>query len=266
MPAMQKTAISVALAAACCTVQAQVCVKSVRWYSDVPYSFRGSDGQIQGLNVDIARAALKQLGCAATFVEMPWARALFELEHGRLDILPGALRKPEREVFAYFSRPINRSPNVLFLGKAAAEKYPIKQLSDVIGTDFRLGAQIDVSYGAIYDTLLSNPEFKSRLSPVTVRLSAWKMIERDRMDGIIADEVSGLLELQQLGLTKVVAKTRVVVSGEPAMFAFSKKTTTLEFVSAFNKVFGAMLTDGRYKDIAQRYMPCTVSVESLGCK
>ena len=263
---MRNLVIIAAMAAACCAAQAQACLKSVRWYSDVPYSFRGTDGQIQGLNIDIARTALKQMGCEVNFLEMPWARALVELEHGRLDILPGALIKPEREVFAYFSRPINRSPNVLFIGKAAAEKYTIKQLSDLLGTSFRLGTQIDVSYGASYDALLQNPEFKAHLSPLKTRQSAWKMIERGRIDGLIADEVSGLLELQQLGLTDVVAKTRVVVSVAPAMFAFSKKTNTLEFVTAFNNVFDAMLADGRYKVIAQRYLPCTVSVERLGCK
>ena len=266
MYAMRYLLLSVMLATACGMTQAQMCVKSVRWYSDAPYAFRSADGQILGLDMEIARATLKQMGCEANFVEMPWARALIELEQGRLDILPGALRKPEREVYAYFSRPINRSPNVLFMSKAAAEKYAIHQLSDLLGTNFRLGAQIDVSYGASYDTLLRNPEFKSHLSPLTVRLGAWKMIERGRIDGLIADEVSGLLELQQLGLTDAVAKARVVVSGEPAMFAFSKKTNTSEFISAFNAAFGAMLTDGRYKEIAQRYLPCPVSVDTLGCK
>ncbi len=254
------------VALACSTSQAQNCTKSVRWYSDAPYAFRAADGQIQGLDIDIARATLKQMGCEANFVEMPWARALVELEQGRLDILPGALRKPEREVYAYFSRPINRSPNVLFMGKAAADTYAIHQLSDILGTNFRLGAQIDVSYGSSYDTLLKNPEFKARLSPLTERLGAWRMIERNRIDGLIADEVSGLLELQQLGLSDIVSKTRIVVSGEPALFAFSKRTNTSEFVTAFNNAFGAMLADGRYKELAQRYLPCTVSVANLGCK
>ncbi len=266
MQVVRSLLVGAALAAVCCVGQAQACVKSVRWYSDTPYAFRGADGQVQGLNVEIARTALKQMGCEANFVEMPWARALIELEQGRLDILPGALRKPEREVYAIFSRPINRSPNVLFMSKAAAGKYPVRQLSDLLGTDFRLGAQIDVSYGPSYDALLMSPEFRSHLSPLTARLGAWKMIERDRIDGLIADEVSGLLELQQLGLTDVIAKTRVVISFEPAMFAFSNKTNSLEFVNAFNSAFGAMLADGRYREIAQRYLPCTVSVENLGCK
>jgi len=249
-----------------CVALAQGCVRSVRWFSDVPYAYRDTDGEIRGLNIDIARTALKQMGCEAHFVEMPWARALVELEQGRLDILPGALRKPEREVYAYFSRPINRSPNVLFVGKAAAKKYRIHKLSDLLDTDFRLAAQIDVSYGADYDELLKNPAFKAQLSPLTMRLGAWKMLERDRVDGVIADEVTGLLELQRLGMADIVADTRVIVSVEPAAYAFSKKTNSQDFVKAFDNAFNAMLADGRYKEIAQRHLPCPVSVEQLGCK
>jgi len=155
---------------------------------------------------------------------------------------------------------------VLFLSREAAEKFRIKQLSDLMGTDFRLAAQIDVSYGPSYDALLANPDFKSRISFLTLRRNAWKMLERDRIDGIIADEVSGLLELQQLELTEAASKTRIFVAGDPAMFAFSKKSISKDFVAAFDKAFGAMLADGRYREIAQRNLPCTISVEKLGCK
>ena len=58
MHPMRNLAISVGMAVVCCTTQAQVCLKSVRWYSDIPYAFRGTDGQIQGLDIDIARTAL----------------------------------------------------------------------------------------------------------------------------------------------------------------------------------------------------------------
>lgn len=270
MHALRNLIVSTLWVAACCVAQAQApgqaCVKTVRWYNDAPYTFRTTDGQVQGLMVEIVRVALKQLGCEAEFVEMPWARALVELEQGRLDILPGALRKPDREVYAFFSRPINRSPNVLFISKTAAQKYRIHQLSDLLGTDFRLGVQIDVSYGASYDALAENADFRAHLTPLTMRLGAWKMLDRDRIDGLIADEVTGLLELQQLGLSDAVATTRVLVSGESAAVAFSKKTTAPEFVSAFNAAFGAMLGDGRYKALAQRYLPCTVAVDKLGCK
>ncbi len=113
---------------------------------------------------------------------------------------------------------------------------------------------------------MQNSEFRSRVSLFTLRRGAWKMIESDRIDGFIADEVTGLLELQELGLSEVISKTRVVVSKDPAMFAFSKKTVTPEFVESFNRAFGQMLTDGRYLKIASRYLPCPVSPKNLGCK
>lgn len=242
------------------------CVKTVRWYDDAPYSYKASDGEVVGLNADLVRAALKGMRCEAQFVELPWARALRELELGRLDILPGAFRTPERDKFAYFSRPVNRSPNVLFIAKRAMGHYKPKTLADLSGTGFRMGAQIGVAYGADYDALIKTPVFAAQITPVTSRRSAWKMIELDRLDGIIADEISGLVELQQMGLSDAILKTEVIVSGEAAQMALSQTSLTPEFVADFDRSLNAMMADGRYKKILERYVPCAVLVSKLGCR
>lgn len=245
---------------------AQACVKTVRWFDDAPYAYRGADGQLLGFDVEITRAALKQLGCEARWVDMPWARALIELKAGRLDVLPGAFQRPEREAYAYFSRPVIRSRNVLFVRRAVAGRYPIRQLSDLLGTDFRLGAQIGVSYGPSYDALMGNPAFRARITPVNAARNAWQMMERDRLDGLISDEISGLMDLDELGMRTTVVKTPVVVSDDPSRIAFSKSTNDAAFVRAFDQALQSMLADGRYRDIAQRTLPCPVSIEKLGCK
>ncbi|GAB3263521.1 transporter substrate-binding domain-containing protein [Chitinimonas naiadis] len=242
------------------------CIKTVRWNDDPPYSSLGKDGTVTGMSPDMVREALRRMACEPRFVEMPWARALLELQSGRLDILPGALRTEERERYAYFSRPTNRSPNVLFIGKAVAEKYRITRLADLIGTDFRLGAQIGVSYGPEYESLQSKPEFIARRVPVTQRRGAWKMIKLGRLDGMIADEVTGLIELQQLGLLNDIHKTDVIVSEDAAMFAFSKKALAPSFVDQFDQALEAMMADGSYRTIMERYLPCTVSARKLGCE
>jgi polar amino acid transport system substrate-binding protein len=238
----------------------------VRWNDDAPYSFAAPNGEVRGFNADLAREALQRVGCVARFVEMPWARALVELEAGRLDVLPGALRKPEREKFAYFSRPVNRSPNVLFIRKAAEAKYSLQKLGDVIGTDFRLGAQIGVTYGGDFEALSKRPEFTARITQLTARKSAWKMMEIGRLDGVIADEVTALAELQQLGLSRDIVKSGVVVATEPAAFALSKQSNTAEFVKAFDTSLGTILKDGKYKEIRELYVPCATSIVTLGCK
>ena len=242
------------------------CVKTVRWYDDAPYAFKGADGQAGGLTVDLARATLKAMGCEAKFVELPWARALLELQAGRLDILPGALKTTEREQFAYFSLPFNRSPNVLFINAKTASKYPLKSLADIVGTQFKLGAQIGVAYGPEYNRLVKTPEFHARITTITSRRNAWKMMELHRVDGIISDEVSALIELKQLGLLGAVIRSDVIVSDEAAAFALSKASNTPDFVTSFDKALGGLMADGSYKAILERHLPCTISVEKLGCK
>lgn len=247
-------------------VRGEECVKTVRWYDDPPYAARSADGNVSGLNVELAREALHRMGCDMNLVEMPWARALLELENGRLDILPGALKTEERARYAHFSQPTNRSPNVLFLSKQAAGRYPLAELHDIVGTPFRLGAQIRVNYGPVYSQLQQDPAFQARLVPITQRRGAWKMLQLGRLDGLIADEVTALLELRQLGLSEAVVKTRVITSDEPAVFAFSKQRIGSDFVDRFNLVLDSMLADGSYQRILSRSLPCKVSVKNLGCE
>lgn len=206
------------------------------------------------------------MGCEPNFIKMPWARALHELEQGRLDILPGALWTEQRDAFAYFSRPVNRSPNVLFVTKSAMKRYRIGRLDDLANSDFRLGAQIKVSYGAQFEALLKSPEFAARLVPVSERMGAWKMMEVGRIDGLIADEITGLAEIRQLSLVDEIVRSNVVVSGDASMVAFSKQSISAGFVARFNRALEAMMADGAYKTIKERYVPCTASVETLGCK
>ncbi len=92
------------------------------------------------------------------------------------------------------------------------------------------------------------------------------MLAANRLDGLIADELSGVIELQQMGLSASVVRSNVVVSDEAAMVAFSKQTNTTTLVTRFNKAFESLLVDGRYKTLFEAHVPCRVSVETLGCK
>ena len=121
---------------------APACGKTLRWDDDPPFSMLLPNGEIGGINVDINRLTLERLGCQVTLVKLPWARALKELEQGRLDVLPGAFRRPEREVYAYFSGAILQpSRNILFMRKGDPARDGLHGLLDLLGTSFRLGAQ-----------------------------------------------------------------------------------------------------------------------------
>ncbi len=241
------------------------CVRTVRWNDDPPYFVKASDGSVRGLNADLVSEALRRMDCSANFVEMPWARALIELEAGRLDILTGAFRTEERERYARFSRPLSRSPNVLFISKSAAARYRLKHLGDIVGTEFQLGTQINVSYGADYDILLKKPGFKQQLQAISNRRSAWRMMAAGRIDGLIADEMTASMELRQMDLDNLIGKSAVVISDTPAHIALSMKSVSPDFFERFNQALEAMIADGSFVRILQKNLPCTVSAAKLGC-
>lgn len=232
---------------------APACGKTLRWDDDPPFSMLLPNGEIGGINVDINRLTLERLGCQVTLVKLPWARALKELELGRLDVLPGAFRRPEREVYAYFSGIILQpSRNILFMRKGDPARDGLHGLLDLLGTSFRLGAQVGVSYGESYQQLLANDDFASRVFFNPSRGNLWHMIDKGRLDGIIADENSGLYELEQLGLSKRIGPTAVVVSSDAAEVAFSKRSTTPAFVELYARAMRELVEGGEYQAILQR--------------
>jgi polar amino acid transport system substrate-binding protein len=234
---------------------AWACEKSLRWDDDPPFSMRRADGSVGGIDVDLNREALARLGCQARLVKLPWGRALKELELGRLEILPGAFRKPEREAYAYFSGALPQpSRNILFMHVDALERWPVNRLLDLQDTPFRLGAQINVSYGPDYQQLMDHEALAARVALVASRESLWQMIDRGRIDGIIADEHSGVYELRALGLDERIKPSDVVVSTEAAEVAFSKRALTPAFVSAYAATLEALVDDGSYARIVQRYL------------
>ncbi|WP_184590274.1 substrate-binding periplasmic protein [Pseudomonas nitroreducens] len=231
------------------------CEKTLRWDDDPPFSMQLPDGRIGGLYVELNREVLERLGCQVRMVKLPWARALRELEQGRLDVLPGAFRKPEREVYAWFSGTVlPPSRNILFVRRDLPQRDSLQQLSDLPGSDFRLGAQIDVSYGEPYRQLMADPDFAARVFFNPSRSNLWHMVDKGRIDGIIADEHSGQYELQQLGLGGNIGPTPVVVSAESAEVAFSKRTQDEDFVRRYAQTLKMLVDEGEDRRILAHYV------------
>lgn len=242
------------------------CVKTVAWVLSPPYSLRDGQGGYRGLHVDLVREALRRMQCEARFVDIPWARAWRELQTGELDMVPGAANTAERQGFALFSRPTNSARNVVFVPMEGRKKFRITRLADIVGTDFRLGVRRDASYGAEYDQLVSTPAFASRLSFVPSANSALQMMAAGRLDGWVADELTGLMTVTEMGLGKQVVRSALITSDEADLVAFSKATSDPAQVQKFNEAIASMVADGSYKKLLERYLPCPVSVEKRGCR
>jgi len=231
------------------------CEKTLRWDDDPPFSMQAADGSVVGIDMDINRAVLERLGCQVKLRKLPWARALKELELGRLDILSGAFRRPERELYAHFSGVyLPPSRNILFMHQQALERWPLQDLLELQHSEFRLGAQIDASYGEKFQQLMGDPVFAERVVLLSNRSSLWQMIAKGRIDGLIADEYTGVYEIRQLALDHLIKPSAVVVSSAAAEVAFSKRSIEPDFVQAYAQEMQVLMENGTYQQIMRRYL------------
>lgn len=234
------------------TASASACEKTLRRSPDAISHIRLPSGEVTGFRQALITEALARMGCRVKVVEMPWARALVDLESGQLDVLPGAFRTPEREAYALFSSLGEHSANRLFVLRSQADKWPVQELADLRQQAFRLGVQTRVSYGAAFDQLTLDPQFTQRLVKVSSRQSLWRMLSLGRLDGVLADEVSGPSEIRQLGLGVDIQATAVQVRGDVNFTAFSRKHHDGQFVQRFDAALLAMERDGTRLAIEKR--------------
>lgn len=237
---------------ACCSAWllnsawAESCVKTFRWTEDPPYTYRSESDPslVVGIDADIVREVLSRLGCNVQYVEMPWARALVELEMGRVDIVGGAFDTPERRAFAYYSRQGMTSPNVLFMRKTTFNAHGFLSFSDFVNSELILGGQIGVNYGPEYEQATQQEPFNERLILLPQRDSLWRMLARGRLDGVIASQLTGLMEINGLGFSEQLVNTGIELSNAPSYFIFSKASVEESFVSQFDNMLQDMQESG----------------------
>lgn len=229
------------------------CVKRMGWNIDVPYMMRNSAGTPVGLDIELAQAVMARLGCRLVLHEQPFARSLLDLESGDLDLLPSVFRRPERERFAWFSAPVYEAHKRLYLRRADLAAFRDRSLRDWLDGGRTLGVLPGVSYGPEYTELQQDPALRRQLHTVVSRRSLWLMLERGRIDGMLADERTGAHELQALGLRNHIGAAPLMVTSEPSHMAFSRQSTTEAFVRRFNAALEAMKADGSYATLLARY-------------
>ncbi|WP_457352487.1 substrate-binding periplasmic protein [Roseateles sp. P5_D6] len=234
---------------------ASACELRVRWNPDPPYSMRDGQGHLIGMQTELVERTLERMQCRAVWVELPWARALVELQAGRLDLLPGALHRPEREAYAHWVEQHIAVANRLFVRAGReADFASATRLKEAWRQGLKLGVQIGVVYGPDYAELLADPAFRATLTQASARRSLWQMLEIGRVDGVLASEATARWELGELGLAGRIVPTSVVVPHEPAQLMFSRRSVDAALVQRYREASEALERDGTQARIVRRYL------------
>lgn len=203
-----------------------------------PFSFYGSEGQLQGFDVDTAREVGRRMGRPTEIVTTEWSGIIAGLQAGRYDAVVGSMSiTPEREAAVLFSRPYYVSGAQLFVRSADAER-----LSSIDAFDKEL---LGVSVGSTYESYVrtNHPALNMQVYPGESDL--FQDMRTGRLAGFVTDRL--------VGMYNASASKEDVVPVGPLLYAercaIPVTKNNVELVQAINGALEAMEADGFFDQL-----------------
>ena len=185
-------------------------------------------GEPTGLYVDIFQEIADRLGWKVHYREAPFRRVLRMVQQGEVDVMLGPLETPERRLFFYLNAE-NR----------------IERYADLYGR------AIGILEGASYFSRFDDDD-KLLKEPAPRYENLMLMMQKGRVDVVIAPELVGLFTVEKLGLDVKVSP--FFVPGERSYIAVAKNSPVLKYADDIRAALKLIELEGIHEDLVLKYM------------
>jgi polar amino acid transport system substrate-binding protein len=211
-----------------------------------PFVNPPGDESGEGMDVDLAREALRRAGFDMALQIVPWRRVLLQLRHGQGDFTTTISRRDDRSDYLHWSPAYRLGANYRLYARRSTE-FDIRTLSDLAGR--RIGVIEGFHYPPV---LLQQPG--SHLVPGRDIGSLVAMLMAGRTDVILVTAIAGAWEIRQRGLdARVQRQAYEYTSDSPNYLGFSKARVDEATVAAVGQALAQMARDGTQAQIEARY-------------
>jgi len=207
---------------------------------DAPYVLPPGHALGEGVDVDIARAALRLGGGLELRLErVPFRRALALLEWGEADLTLGLANTPERARYLAFSRPYGHESWYVFL-RASAAATRVRGLNDLRA--LRVGLVRGFAYPAALQAALGT----SPPTLATSREALLRMAAVGHVDVAVAERLTANWLLRELGLERALQIENFLLrgGGSPLMGLSRRSVPAMAALDAMNRGLARLETGG----------------------
>ena len=209
-----------------------------------PFSVEASPGRYRGLDIDIITDAMDGAGCRYALITLPWTRALRSLRGGDIDVMAFASRTPERDAFAYFSRPYRMEEVRLIMRADDQRRTTIWNFEDVIEQKLRIGHEIDTYRGDDFAAFIARPEATPLIAFMTDNNKSLRMLAAGRLDAVIDDRTVAWGAASAMGISDRLEVAPMRIHDAPVYLMFSKRSVSRATVDRIDQFIAQQpLTD-----------------------
>ena len=213
-----------------------------------PFNNLNAAGELEGFDIDIARALCEEMGVECEFVTQDWDGIIPALQAGNYDAIIASMSiTDERKEQVDFTEKYYNTPPAIAVPKESdiAEATPEALAGKTIG------AQGSTTHSNYAEAKLSESEVRTYPTADEYKLD----IQSGRVDAVIDDVVvlSEWLESEDGSCCKLLGTLTPdpVINGEGAGIAIRKGEDELR--EMFNQAIAAIRENGKYEEIQSKY-------------
>ena len=208
-----------------------------------PYQVRTDDGDYEGIDIEVSRLIAERLGLELVIDDMDFEAALFAVQQGRGDLIPGVSITEERRAVMDFSKSYASGVQVVIIIEGSGVNF--SNLNEkIIGTE----------RGSTAFLYVSNPPEMGGFGDDHVIaydsvLSAIQALLNGQIDCVIFDDIPAQ-EIVKLTPGLEILKGKWM--SEDYAFGLAKGNTKL--LEAVNQTIDDLMNDGTIQGIIERYI------------
>jgi cystine transport system substrate-binding protein len=213
-----------------------------------PFDYRNSDGQLEGFDVDVAKAVAARLGVKPQFVTTEWSGILAGLQAGKFDVIVNQVAiTPARQQVLDFSQPYVYSAAQLLQRENDSRAF--KSLSDL--KSLKMGVVLGSNYAELVKTV---PAINAQTYPGEAEIL--RDLSTGRLDAAVNDRlmVPYLIKTSHLPL-----RASGVIPGADTKMGIPFRKGNPKFEKAIDDVLASMREDGTLKKISMQWFGADVS-------
>lgn len=212
-----------------------------------PYA-QQTNGQAQGLAVDLVREAFARMKRPVVIEFYPWSRSVRLLEADAIDGLFTIKKTPERmSRLIYPNKSLIRQDYVFFVRKDSRVRFR-GDFSDLSAAT--IGVVMSTSYGQRFDDAAARGVFARTVSASSYEL-IFRMLVGGRVDAVICSRLVGIEFVRRLAAGRLIEISGPPVETALSYLVFAPKNAAL--APAFDSVVTTMERDGTLERILSRY-------------
>lgn len=218
-----------------------------------PYQYIAVGHEVSGLDIEIARAVMADMGCVLETRQSTWRDLLSLLRAGEIDFVMGASKTAAREEYALFSDPYRNEQFALFIRLRDSQQFHIESVADFIEKGNVLGVVNEYYYGdGISDALARGEENGHVRGAIMSELNIARLLDGE-IDGFLEDELVATSMIRRKGLQLDIEQHELSLPSSAVYVMFSQAAVNADDVTAFNTSLAAIRANGTYAKILERY-------------